>query len=100
MDAIFTKYHGPRGLRGSRISAKCGDQKVVIEVDDRFSVEKNHEHAMVKLAFKMNREGFYVGGEGPGGARVWLRTIVHKRVPAGDLTELLVHEVEKVKVMR
>lgn len=76
MDAIFTKYHGPGNVRGSRISARCGGKKVVHMVDNAFSIFDNHAHAMRKLVEVMGVSGKFARADGPGGAQVWVKVDV------------------------
>ena len=73
MAAIFTKYHGPGAIHGSRVSATCEGTKVVVSFDDAKSTFHNHIEAMRKCAARRRMSGTFVADDAPGGALVWVR---------------------------
>jgi hypothetical protein len=52
MQAIITNYVGPRGVKGSRITATASAGRVVIDYDDALCSEANHAAAAKKLCAK------------------------------------------------
>jgi hypothetical protein len=63
MKAIFTKYHGPGNVRGSRISASDEDgNRVVIPYRHDLNSEEAHLAAAQALCDKMHWTGTLIGG--------------------------------------
>lgn len=59
MRAIRTKYHGPGNVRGSRVSASCGENTVTLSWDNTLSdgSEANHVQAALALCKRMGWDG-------------------------------------------
>ena len=76
MQAIITKYHGPAGLQGSRMSATCDAGRRMLPRDHALDSEGNHRAAAEALARKLGwlKPGFcLVGGAFDNGRRMaWL----------------------------
>jgi hypothetical protein len=53
MQAIRTRYHGPRNTRGSRISAQCGACKIFVSYDHALNLHGNHAAAAKALQEKL-----------------------------------------------
>ena len=57
MKAITTRYHGPSNVRGSRISATDGDNRIYISMDPEWNGDTAHEKACEALCHKMGWKG-------------------------------------------
>ena len=72
MQAIVTKYHGPRNVKGSRVSATCQAGRIYLEWDDASNASSNHRLAAKALASKLGWGGQWVSGGTPNGDTVWV----------------------------
>ncbi len=52
MIAIVTKYHGPTGSKGSRITASHDGKRVTVGYDHEIDTDGNHKKAAVAFAAK------------------------------------------------
>lgn len=53
MQAILTKYHGPTGYRGSRISAQANSGRIYLPYDHALNIDGNHLAAATAYANKL-----------------------------------------------
>lgn len=60
MKAITTKYHGPTNLRGSRVSAFDGDNRIFVSFD--YASHDPHRDAALALCRKLNWTGKLISG--------------------------------------
>jgi hypothetical protein len=75
MKAIFTKYHGPGNVRGSRIIAKDSDgNKVIVSLDCALNHDDNHKQAAIALCRKMGWTGKLAMGGGLDNSEVFVWT--------------------------
>lgn len=73
MQTIRTKYHGPAGARGSRISATAsGGKRCTVSYEHAFSLEGNHDQAARALCDRMGWAGKLCSGELADGSRVYV----------------------------
>ena len=64
MKAIFTKYHGPTNVKGSRVSASDSDgNRVTLSWDCALNTDQNHRRAAVALCHKMKWAGKLAEGD-------------------------------------
>jgi hypothetical protein len=66
--AIFTKFHGPSNVKGSRISATDEDgNRVMVSSDHALSQDGRHDKAALALCQKMRWTGVLIRGGLKGG---------------------------------
>lgn len=75
MQSIITKYHGPRNVRGSRVSATAtGGLRRTYTWNDAKSADDNHKDAAAKLAQEFGWSGKWHGGAyNDKGAQIFVR---------------------------
>jgi hypothetical protein len=79
MQAIITRYHGPAGSRGARISAACAGGRISIDYPHDLSHDERHVAAADALCEKM------AAGR-PGDP--WLAPRVCGTLPNGDVAHV------------
>jgi hypothetical protein len=79
MQAIITRYHGPAGARGARISAKCAGGRISIDYPHELSGDARHVAAADALCEKMA-----AGRAGD----PWLSPRVCGALPNGDMVHV------------
>jgi len=73
MQAIVTKYIGPRYVRGSRIKATASAGSVTLDWDHALNSDQNHLAAAQALVHKFGWGGtWHVGGLPNSTASVWV----------------------------
>lgn len=73
MQTIRTKYHGPAGARGSRISATAsGGKRCTVPYEHGLSLAGNHDAAVRELCDRMAWNGKLASGELADGSRVYV----------------------------
>ena len=61
--AIFTRFHGPGNVKGSRYSATASmGERIVLATDFALNSEENHIRAARALADKLAWKGALIGG--------------------------------------
>lgn len=71
MKSIETTYFGPTNIRGSRIGATDGDNRIYMGYRSELSSEENHRHAAIELRKKLKWDGLMHGGHTKRGM-VWV----------------------------
>lgn len=72
MKAILTRYHGPSNVKGARISATAGKNRVFISYPHELSGDEPHRMAAYALRDKMNWKGELIGGGFENGDMAWV----------------------------
>lgn len=72
MQAITTKYIGPRNVRGSRVKATAQAGSVTLDWDDALNQEQNYAAAALALAKKFNWDGSWHCGYTPSGDTIFV----------------------------
>jgi len=71
--AITTRFHGPAGSKGARITARSKSGRVTLSYDHGRTADENHSGAAMELARRHGWCGTWYGGALPGGDdRVWV----------------------------
>jgi hypothetical protein len=74
MQAIQTRYIGPRNVRGSRVKAIAEAGSITLSWNPRLNSEGNHKAAAEALANKFGWHGKWFGGGLPGSGMVFVCT--------------------------
>ena len=77
LQAIQTKYIGPRNVRGSRIVAWCDARRIVRGYDDSKNAGDNHTQVAAELAHSLDWDGSWHGGGLPSGGYCFVQVDRH-----------------------